>query len=98
MHGATLEEMQQRVPLCYVYGSTSGKYHASNRAAHDRHPSAAAIGVAGAGHFMLSEDPSGTLAALTQLLGDLAGEGEEAHLLTAEVPITVKDVRVEPCS
>ena len=98
MHGATLEEMQQRVPLRYVYGSTSGKYHASNRAAHDRHPSAAAIGVAGAGHFMLSEDPSGTLAALTQLLGDLAGEGEEAHLLTAEVPITDKDVRVEPCS
>ena len=47
---------------------------------------------------MLSEDPTGTLAALTQLLGDLAGEGEEAHLLTAEVPITDKDVRVEPCS
>lgn len=70
MCGATLEQMQRRVPLRYVYGATSGKYHASNQAAHASHPDAVAACVDGAGHFMLSDDPARTLAALRQLLGE----------------------------
>lgn len=74
MHGSTLEEMQRRVPLRYVYGSASGKYHASNQAAHARHPDAAAASVEGASHFMLTDDPSATVAAVKRLLVGLLQE------------------------
>ena len=71
MFGATLEQMQRRVPLRFIYGATSGKYHASNRAAHAKHPDAAAACIDGAGHFMMADDPAGTLTALRQLLSNL---------------------------
>lgn len=71
LHSATLEQMQRRVPLRYVYGSTSGKYHATNQAAHAIHPDASAACVDEAGHFMLIDDPASTLAALRRLLSGL---------------------------
>ena len=68
LDGANLEEMQRRVPLRYLYGSKSGKYHESNQAAIAAHPDARAAGVEGAGHFMLTDDPPAALAAVRELL------------------------------
>ena len=68
LDGICLEQMQRRVPLRYVYGAMSGKYHEANRAAHADHPNAEAAGVEGAGHFMLTDRPDDTVAALRRLL------------------------------
>ena len=71
LDGATLEQMQRRVPLRFVYGSTSGKYHARNVAAHAAHPDAAAACIEGAGHFMLTDNPTATISAIRGLLRGL---------------------------
>lgn len=71
MNGRTLEMMQQRVPVRYLYGTRSGKYHDANRAAFAAHPDAAAAGVENAGHFMLTDDTPAALAAIRGLLTGL---------------------------
>ena len=68
LDGANLEAMQRRVPLRYLYGTTSGKYHDDNKAAIAAHADARAIGVEGAGHFMLTDDPPAALSAVKELL------------------------------
>jgi len=75
LHGATLEAMQRRVPLRFVYGSASGKWHEANRAAIASHPDASAACVEGASHFMLTDDPEATLAAVQGLLVGLVQHG-----------------------
>ena len=71
LDGATLEQMQRRVPLRFVYGSTSGKQHAQNVAAQAAHPDAASACIEGAGHFMLTDDPQATISAVRGLLRGL---------------------------
>lgn len=71
MGNATLERMQRRVPLRFVYGARSGKYHELNRAVQAAHPDAAAACVEQTGHFMLTDDPAATIVALKGLLRGL---------------------------
>ena len=59
----------ETLPLRYIYGSESGKFCGdTKRMIEQVHPDAVACGIGGAGHFMLIERPSETIAALKQML------------------------------
>eukprot|EP00747_Dinoflagellata_sp_TGD_P123341 gnl/TRDRNA2_/TRDRNA2_173800_c0_seq3.p1 gnl/TRDRNA2_/TRDRNA2_173800_c0~~gnl/TRDRNA2_/TRDRNA2_173800_c0_seq3.p1 ORF type:complete len:205 (+),score=39.68 gnl/TRDRNA2_/TRDRNA2_173800_c0_seq3:239-853(+) len=65
---ALLEIFASLPVVLYIYGESSGKYHESMRAAIASHKNAQVKGVRDAGHFMLSDKPAETVAAVQELL------------------------------
>merc|ERR1712203_1057352 len=69
MNSGKLEQLQQSVPLRYIYGEHSGKPHDKTHEILQHHPDAMAVMIPGATHFMLHDRPDQTIAAIRNFLG-----------------------------